>query len=301
MVLEYPAPYSTTPKIFRSFPLRGASGDFAYGICSDLSSPHCVTDRGISGLKGGSSLVGSPPLSLFESLAKVIGWGEDPYLGDWKTSPEKDFGLLLNTEQKEILRKLHTETVGNKGARAEKAKRFTKFYNLKTEGWRRYMNELDEGGQSPLTRFTQDFIHKHQFPSSCEGKKFFVICSFPNDEDFGLGAISQAIATTLALAIRTDRILIYDPMDSPGRHFIQSPDPNTEFSSCHQSFDCIFHRITNCTYSDAVLDPETVTYPWTKPVPEIFYKTHPNSLPPVLGQAHRERFPDMTPNAAKYW
>lgn len=52
-------------------------------------------------------------------------------------SPEKGTWDLLDVEQKEIVRKPHTETAGDEGARFEKAKWFLGFYNVETEeGWK---------------------------------------------------------------------------------------------------------------------------------------------------------------------
>lgn len=85
-------------------------------------------------------------------------------------------------------------------------------------------------------------------------------------------------------------------------HFIQAPDPKSGPSDgCGQSLDCIFHKLTNCTHADVAKATDTIRFPWQTETPEVFFRTHPSSLPPVLGQALRKLFPDMTLDAAKHW
>lgn len=85
-------------------------------------------------------------------------------------------------------------------------------------------------------------------------------------------------------------------------HFIQTPD--LKYGSrdgCGQSLDCIFHKLTNCTHADVVNSIDAVHFPWSTSVPDVLLNTHPNSLPPILGMSLRLLFPDMTPDAEKYW
>lgn len=85
-------------------------------------------------------------------------------------------------------------------------------------------------------------------------------------------------------------------------HFIQAPDHRSDFSNgCGQSLDCIFHKLTSCTHADAAKARDTIYFPWATDVPDVFFRTHPGSLPPVLGQAMKRLYPDITPDARRYW
>lgn len=85
-------------------------------------------------------------------------------------------------------------------------------------------------------------------------------------------------------------------------HFIQAPDHKSDFSDgCGQSLDCIFHKLTSCTHADVAKATDTIYFPWATDVPEVFFRTHPGSLPPILGQVIKRLYPDITPDARRYW
>lgn len=224
-----------------------------------------------------------------------IGWKDDPYEGLWSNVPSKeDYEVLMSEEDKTMMReelyKYSDDLQRDKRARVEN------FYALKTsDDWGHYIEGHSDEGLAPLTKFTQRYLRRHQHPENCTGKAFLVFRKFPNDESFGLGALAQSIAHNLALAIRTNRILVYDAHDPPGAHFL-SPPPGAG-----RTLDNIFHPLSSCTPADVAASTDKVYFPWEPEATEIYYRTHPASLPPVLAQVFKTQFADMNYDAIRYW
>lgn len=109
----------------------------------------------------------------------------------------------------------------------------------------------------------------------------------------GAGAIVSAISTTLSLAIRTDRILLYNVTNPPGRHFISADN-----TACGRSFDCIFLPISNCTLPDIpietdVKEPTILEFPVQVLADKKYFLSHPYSLPAIFVEALRRYYASL--------
>ena len=156
-----------------------------------------------------------------------------------------------------------------------------------------------------LTKFAQEHIYRHQNPSEgCKDKKFLVMSAYPSDENFGLGAIVQAIGNSLSVALRSDRILIYNITNPPGKHFISDSG-----QPCGRSFDCIFLPLSSCSIptnlppDDDPKEPVILEYPVHGDVARKYFSEHPWSLPPLLTEAlkrYNKNFPGQGKNGEKW-
>src|SRR5947207_2006254 len=97
----------------------------------------------------------------------------------------------------------------------------------------------------PLTKFTQEFLYKWQHPDveECPNRKFLVLQH--NWDGNGLGTVVHGTGWVLGLAIRLNRILIYNDGRSPGQNFFEN--------GCRQDggrgLDCIFESFSSCNNS----------------------------------------------------
>ncbi|KAK6336527.1 hypothetical protein TWF696_002077 [Orbilia brochopaga] len=182
----------------------------------------------------------------------------------------------------------------NRSRRVETIKRL---YGLRGEGdWLDHVEDLDDEGLPPLTKAVQRYIYNHQHPKNCSEKQFILMRNFPNDENFGLGAAVFSVSMNLNMALRFDRVLLYDPEGGPGRHFI---DPSS-YDLCGKSMDCFFEPLTSCTVDD-LTEENHIVLPAEKILPQDLMSTPASSAPPVFGVALQKLFPMMTPDAIKYW
>ncbi|KAF3920887.1 hypothetical protein ABW21_db0206361 [Orbilia brochopaga] len=186
-----------------------------------------------------------------------------------------------------------TDSENDQSRRTEAIRRL---YGLRGEqDWVDHVEELEDEGLAPLTKSVQRYIYNHQHPKNCSEKQFILMQNFPNDEHFGLGT-KPFVSMNLNMALRFDRVLLYDPQGGPGRHFI---DPSS-YELCGKSMDCFFEPLTSCTVDD--LTPENhVILPATEILPQDLMSTPAGSVPQVFGLALEKIFPMMTPDAIKYW
>jgi len=110
----------------------------------------------------------------------------------------------------------------------------------------------------------------------------------------------SAISTSLALALRTDRILVYNVTNAPVAHFISPQTGPNARKSCGRSFDCIFLPISNCTVPDHPLhtdladpEPTVLPYPIQSFVAQRYYLEHPHSLPAIFAEGLRRYYTKM--------
>ncbi|EPS44862.1 hypothetical protein H072_1148 [Dactylellina haptotyla CBS 200.50] len=199
----------------------------------------------------------------------------------------------LSAKDKDLLRKL------SKGSndRDKRVQTIERLYQLDSEdAWNRHLEDLDDEGLPPLTKFTQRYIYDHQHPKNCSEQQFLVMRNYPNDEHFGLGAAVFSVSMNLNIALRYNRILIYDPAGGPGKHFI---DPSN-YETCGKTMDCFFESLSSCTVDDLTADNHYLL-PAREVLPDNMMETPPGSVPQILGIALRKMYPMITPDALKYW
>ncbi|KAL7266888.1 hypothetical protein RUND412_010547 [Rhizina undulata] len=203
-------------------------------------------------------------------------------------APKEDFSTQLSESDRVLLASLQTTS-----PRTERLKRL---YDMNGEkDWQNYINDLDDDAVPPLTKFTQKYIYDYQHPETCADKKFLVMNHF--DDKNGLGTVIHGIGFVLNLAIRNNRILIYNYTNdiAPGRHFV---DPGCQGPNL-RSLDCIYEPITSCSWSDVTAE-NSLNVPAYWNIPQEI-RVSSGTIPPLLGAALREIYPDMKPNAMKYW
>ena len=91
------------------------------------------------------------------------------------------------------------------------------------------------------TFYIQHEIWKHQFPATCEDKKFLLM---PFDRS-GYGSIIHTYTQVLQLGLDHDRIVVITPDD--GADFVDRSFCTTK------SMACYFDQLTNCTVSDDII------------------------------------------------
>ncbi|KAF3940450.1 hypothetical protein ABW19_dt0204905 [Dactylella cylindrospora] len=209
-------------------------------------------------------------------------------------APDETYDIdLLSEKDQELLNRLAKGTHD----RFRRTEAIRRLYHLDGEdAWNRHLDDLDDEGLPPLTKFTQNYIYNHQHPKNCSDKKFVLMRNFPNDEDFGLGATVFSVSMNLNMALRWNRILLYDPNSGPGKHFV---DPSSH-ELCGQSLNCFFEPLTSCTMDDLTED-NYFELPARKILPQEFITIPPGSIPPLFGIALRRIYPMITPDALKYW
>jgi len=148
----------------------------------------------------------------------------------------------------------------------------------------------------PLTKFTQEYIYKwqHPDPSECSKKQFLVIPHYWDNN--GLGTVVHATGWILGLAMRHNRILVYQDSRAPGQNFVE-PDCKTGPST--RSLDCIFESFSSCSTQNIRPDNNITLFNYWKIPAELNIST--SAIPPVFGQALKNGFPDMHEDAIKYW
>ncbi|EGX47383.1 hypothetical protein AOL_s00083g476 [Orbilia oligospora ATCC 24927] len=125
----------------------------------------------------------------------------------------------------------------------EKVRKIESFYGInRTGSWQDHINSLDDDGLSPLTKWAQQYIYDHQHPEDCTGKKFYVLKNkWPRH---GLGAIIRRVFIEMSAAIQTDRILIFDPEDSPGNTLVE--ETCGKHVGAKASLECVIERLSSC-------------------------------------------------------
>lgn len=101
----------------------------------------------------------------------------------------------------------------------------------------------------------QKLIHQSQHPAStcsASSTRYLIVHQGRYMTGHGIGSLIHSLASSLALAIASNRILLYDPGD--GLMFATDQSATSEPFKCREttSFECFFRPISNCTYFDAM-------------------------------------------------
>jgi hypothetical protein len=133
---------------------------------------------------------------------------------------------------------------------------------------------LSERGLSPLTQWTQAFIHRHQHPARCDR----VLIS--DGHHSGFGSEMHVIGAHLAYAIQNNYVLVLS--NKTCMHF-RVP------YACADGCACMLRPITNCTHFNAS-------------TPRLEGEVHMEErMVEALVTALRAQFPSMTTAEMKYW
>ncbi|KAK6360731.1 hypothetical protein TWF730_006858 [Orbilia blumenaviensis] len=125
----------------------------------------------------------------------------------------------------------------------DKLRKIESFYGInRTGSWQDHINSLDDDGLSPLTKWAQQYIYDHQNPEDCSGKKFYVLKNkWPRH---GLGAIIRRVFIEMSVAMQTNRILIFDPENSPGNTLVE--EDCAEHRGANASLECVIEQLSSC-------------------------------------------------------
>ncbi|KAF3938816.1 hypothetical protein ABW19_dt0204561 [Dactylella cylindrospora] len=180
--------------------------------------------------------------------------------------------------------------------RSTRQERLLRLYNLDgAEAWLKFIQDQDDSAMPPLTKFTQEFIYKwqHPNPEDCKNRKFLVLQH--NWDGNGLGTVVHGTGWILGLAIRLNRILIYNDDKSPGENFLE---PHC-LKDGRRSLDCIFESFSSCTNKDLTPTNHIKLRSYWKVPEDLDMST--SAVPPLFGQALKNHFPQMHFDAIKYW
>ena len=116
-----------------------------------------------------------------------------------------------------------------------------------------------------------------------------------------MGTIFHGAGHILSLAMRNNRILLWNHAgdNAPGRNFIDPGCGGSPGYENERSLDCIFEKISSCTLQDVTPDNSVKVKAYWGP-PDSLTGT-PGSVPPVLGYAMKQLYPDIAPDGLKYW
>ncbi|KAK6508510.1 mitochondrial inner membrane protein required for protein import [Arthrobotrys conoides] len=152
---------------------------------------------------------------------------------------EKQLLQVLTTEQRELLPSLGSQAQLSK----KKLEKINSFYGINREGgWQDHLEILDDDGLAPLTKWAQKYVYDHQHPTSCEGKKFYILEE--KARWYGLGAAVRVIFRELELAISVGRILVLDPKNPPGGNLVGKDCG--KYRGRNASIECLLEDITSC-------------------------------------------------------
>jgi hypothetical protein len=132
---------------------------------------------------------------------------------------------------------------------------------------------LSDRHLSPLTKWTQAFIHKHQHPEKCNR------LLISDGHTTGFGSEMHVIGSHLAFAIQNNYVLLLSP--NTCRQFRV---PYT----CTQGCACMLRPISNCSADNTA-------------IPRIQGGHLETQLPDRLVTTLQAHFPSMTPQQVKYW
>jgi hypothetical protein len=105
---------------------------------------------------------------------------------------------------------------------------------------------MPKSGLAAFTVEAQEFLFKHQFPTTCKGKKFLV--SHGNDGSAGLGSHLHISGMHLGLAIELGRIFVWAP--DVGAAYTDEETCGIE----KMNLECFFRSPSNCTFLDTVAE-----------------------------------------------
>ncbi|KAK6527189.1 hypothetical protein TWF281_010381 [Arthrobotrys megalospora] len=189
------------------------------------------------------------------------------------------------------------KVLGELQSTSSRQDRLMKLYDLDgADDWMQFIKDQDDAAMPPFTKFAQEYIYKWQNPdpSACKDRQFLVL--HHNWDGNGLGTVVHGTGWVLGLAIRLNRILIYDDEASPGQNFLEENcQPNGI-----RSLDCIFEPFSSCNSTHHLTDDNHIklrSY-WRIPA-NINMST--SAVPPLFGQMLKNHFPEMHYDAIKYW
>jgi hypothetical protein len=139
---------------------------------------------------------------------------------------------------------------------------------------------LNDRGLAPLTRWTQAFIHRHQFVPDCSARRFTVFHGF----DSTFGSEMHVIGAILGHAIEHNTTLLLSPR---GCSFFASPD------LCSAGCECVLAPISNCKLEEALASNVQV----------VDNKGHQfnHVIPSVVRAELLAHRPRMTDRQVRYW
>ncbi|KAF3909591.1 hypothetical protein AA313_de0205986 [Arthrobotrys entomopaga] len=209
---------------------------------------------------------------------------------------ERYHGLVENYEEKLTSEDLQIiEKAVTKSTRQE---RLRQMYDLDgADQWLQFIQDQDDSAMPPFTKFAQDFIYKWQNPpvSECENRQFLVL--HHNWDGNGLGTVVHGTGWVLGLAIRLNRTLIYDDAAPPGKNFLEK---DCAGENGPRSLDCIFEPFSSCSSSKHLRPGNYIKLPSYWKVPEEINMST-SAVPPIFGHLLKTEFPQMHPDAIKYW
>ncbi|RVD86230.1 uncharacterized protein DFL_004517 [Arthrobotrys flagrans] len=201
----------------------------------------------------------------------------------------EDYNESLTPNDQKIL--------GEMQARSSRQDRLMRMYDLDGAGdWMQFIKDQDDAAMPPFTKFAQEYIYnwQHPDPSSCADRKFLVL--HHNWDGNGLGTVVHGTGWVLGLAIRLNRILIYDDEAPPGRNFLEE--------KCQQngirSLDCIFEPFSSCSSTLHLTEDNHIKLRSYWKIPESINMST-SAVPPLFGQMLKNNFPEMHYDAIKYW
>ncbi|KAK6538637.1 hypothetical protein TWF694_010215 [Orbilia ellipsospora] len=209
---------------------------------------------------------------------------------------EKYHGLVEDYEEKLSLEDL--QTVQKAVTESTRQKRLRRMYDLDgADQWLQFVQDQDDSAMPPFTKFAQDFIYKWQNPppSECENRQFLVL--HHNWDGNGLGTVVHGTGWVLGLAIRLNRTLIYDDAAPPGKNFLEKDCAGKKGP---RSLDCIFEPFSSCSSSKHLRKGNHIKLESYWKVPQDISMST-SAVPPIFGHLLKTEFPQMHPDAIKYW
>ncbi|BFZ62486.1 hypothetical protein YB2330_003580 [Saitoella coloradoensis] len=200
----------------------------------------------------------------------------------------EEYQKVLSVQDKELLQQLTSTST--------RQNRLKRMYELDgAEEWLQFVLDNDDSAMPPLTKFAQQYIYdrQHPNPASCKDKQFLVLNT--NWDLNGLGTVVHGTGWVLGLALRLNRILVYNDAGAPGENFVEPGCGRT------RSLDCIFESFSSCTSGDATPENSIYVENYWKVPKSIWPERSTSAVPPVLGEALRRQFSDMHEDAIKYW
>ncbi|KAK6512490.1 hypothetical protein TWF481_001375 [Arthrobotrys musiformis] len=201
----------------------------------------------------------------------------------------EDYTQSLTADDQKIL--------GEMESRSSRQDRLMRMYDLDgAEDWMGFIKDHDDAAMPPFTKFAQEYIYKWQNPdpSTCKDKQFLVL--HHNWDGNGLGTVVHGTGWVLGLAIRLNRILIYDDKAPPGKNFLEE---NCQKKGI-RSLDCIFEPFSSCSSSRDLTDSNHINLKSYWKIPEAI-NISTSAVPPLFGQMLKNDFPEMHYDAIKYW
>ncbi|KAF3118437.1 hypothetical protein TWF703_005954 [Orbilia oligospora] len=201
----------------------------------------------------------------------------------------EDYNQLLTPNDQKILGEMQT-----KSSRQDRLRRM---YDLNgADEWLQFIKDQDDAAMPPFTKFAQEYIYnwQHPDPSDCKNRKFLVL--HHNRDINGLGTVVHGTGWVLGLAMRHGRILIYDDEVSPGQNFLE---PDCQASGV-RSLDCIFLPLSSCSSTHHLTEDNHLKLESYWRIP-LHINMSAAAVPPLFGQMLKNNFPEMHPDAMKYW